>query len=59
MGEHRQKSKAQSQTPSALVANVEARLVAFGRIFEKPVGTAFLADIFVLPPWRGLGYGRP
>jgi GNAT superfamily N-acetyltransferase len=37
---------------------VESRLVAFGRIFEKPVGTAFLADVFVLPPWRGLGYGR-
>ena len=24
---------------------VESRWVAFGRIFEKPVGTAFLADI--------------
>ena len=38
--------------------HVDSRLVAFGRIFEKPAGTAFLADVFVLPPWRGLGYGR-
>ena len=37
---------------------VESRLVAFGRIFEKRAGAAFLADVFVLPPWRGRGYGR-
>jgi GNAT superfamily N-acetyltransferase len=37
---------------------VESQLVAFGRVFEKPAGTAFLADVFVLPSWRGHGYGR-
>jgi GNAT superfamily N-acetyltransferase len=37
---------------------VASRQVAFGRIITDTVAIAYFADIFVLPEWRGRGFGK-
>jgi GNAT superfamily N-acetyltransferase len=36
----------------------DGAMVGFARAFSDGVSAAYLADVFVLPAWRGLGVGR-
>jgi GNAT superfamily N-acetyltransferase len=36
----------------------DGTMVGFARAFSDGVSTAYLADVFVLPDWRGSGIGR-
>jgi GNAT superfamily N-acetyltransferase len=36
----------------------DGAMAGFARAFSDGVSGAYLADLFVLPPWRGRGVGR-
>lgn len=38
--------------------HLDGRQIAFGRVITDQATFAYLADVFVLPQYRGCGYGR-